>query len=144
MPHRIATLTRTQTSSHGTEGQLDIPEYGFHCFTLELPWRDNEPCMSCIPAGEYQIKVVRSPRFGRVYTVTNVFGRSHILIHSGNLAGDIRQGLKSNVEGCILLGEKKGYLSGQRAVLLSRKAVRRLMDATHGDPLHLIISDTGE
>lgn len=138
-----AQLLRQPSADEGTEGRLLVPGVGFACFTLELPWRDNAPCVSCIPCGEYPCVVAQSPRFGRVYHVRDVPGRTAILIHRGNLAGDVSQGLKSNVEGCILLGEKRGTLHGQRAVLVSRATVRRLMAATGGAPLHLTISETG-
>jgi hypothetical protein len=41
------------------------------------------------------------------------------------------------VQGCILLGERMGSLSGKRAVLLSKPAVRRFMAAMGGRPFEL-------
>jgi len=46
-----------------------------------------------------------------------------ILIHPGNWAGDVHLGLKSDVQGCILIGRKTGVLDGQHAVLESRNAI---------------------
>jgi len=46
-------LTRLRQSDQGTEGILTVPELGFACFTLELPWRGNRPNVSCIPPGTY-------------------------------------------------------------------------------------------
>lgn len=120
-------LQRQTSSSHGTEGILRIAHLGVEFFTLELPWRDNTPSLSCIPHGTYTVSIRKSPRYGIIYHVQNVANRSWILIHWGNLAGDSTQGLKTNVEGCILLGKKRGILSGQRAVLVSRPAVREFM-----------------
>ena len=34
-------------------------------FGLELPWRGNEPYVSCIPEGLYDYEVRHSPRAGR-------------------------------------------------------------------------------
>ncbi|MGE4298920.1 MAG: DUF5675 family protein [Desulfovibrionaceae bacterium] len=133
----VVRLERTVTSDHGTEGRLIAP--GFSCFTLELPWRDNRPSVSCIPPGEYPCRIRRSRRFGQVYWVMEVAGRSWVLIHSGNLAGDVTKGLKSHVEGCILLGKAMGVLEGQRAVLSSRLAVRRFMACMAGRPFKLIV-----
>ncbi len=90
--------------------------------TLENPWRDNEPNVSCIPVATYTCKRVESPKFGLTYEVTGVDGRTHILFHSGNL--------EKNTKGCILLGDRIGELHGEPAVLNSRKTVARFMDIT--------------
>ncbi|MBW2962319.1 DUF5675 family protein [Mesonia aestuariivivens] len=66
----------------------------FDC--LELPWKNNQQNISCIPEGIYQVKKRTSPKFGEHFHVLNVPGRSYILIHKGNYYTDIR--------GCILPG----------------------------------------
>ena len=119
-------LFRMRSHDEGTEGIL--VSNSFACKTLELPWRDNERSISCIPAGEYKTIIRVSPKYGRCYWVTNVEGRSWILIHSGNWAGDVKKGFKTHVNGCILLGKKFGDLLGQRAVLNSRITVRAFMN----------------
>ena len=121
-----AHLFRTKRSSHGTEGILSIGS--FSCFSLELPWKENRPNVSCIPQGKYDVQIRMSPKFGKVYHVTEVPGRSHILIHAGNLAGDTEQNLKTHVQGCILLGKYRGILRNQRAVLCSRPTVRSFIN----------------
>lgn len=128
-------LARDPSSTHGTPGILFGP--GFWCHTLELPWRDNRRKESCIPAGNYNVVLRKSPKFGWTYWVQNVPGRSWILFHSGNFAGDVKAGLQSHVEGCILLGLSKGLIGRQRAVLLSRPAVRKLHAFTGGKPFKL-------
>jgi hypothetical protein len=120
-------LLRFKTSDQGTEGIL-ITTDGFNCKALELPWRENQRSISCIPPGEYLCKIRFSKKFGKTYWVTKVPKRSYILIHSGNYAGDKSKGFKTHVEGCILLGKKHGYLSGQRAILNSRISVRAFMN----------------
>jgi hypothetical protein len=127
-------ILRDPSTDEGTPGVLVSESFG--CRTLELPWLDNARKRSCIPAGVYRCAVVQSPRFGRVYGVQRVPGRTHILIHAGNWAGQIPQ-RRTHVQGCILLGERMGSLSGQRAVLLSRPAVRRFMAAMQGRPFEL-------
>lgn len=117
-------LLRLRSSDHGTEGRL-ITEDGFECSTLELPWRENMKGKSCIPSGEYEVKVRVSPKYGKVYWVTQVPDRTYILIHSGNFAGNTDKGFKTHVAGCILLGAKHGWLGEQRAILNSRVYVRK-------------------
>lgn len=138
------TIIRIRQSDQGTEGILISDD--FKCFTLELPWKDNQPNISCIPTGEYQTTIRVSPHFGRVYWVTEVEGRSYILIHAGNWAGDISKDYITNTYGCILLGQKRGILSGQKAVLLSRPAIRKFMDKLQGQDfnLHIISALEGE
>jgi len=70
------------------------------CDTLELPYRDNQRSVSCIPTGEYKVRL-RYPRESatRDYLhllVQDVKDRSYILFHRGNSAKDTR--------GCILVG----------------------------------------
>lgn len=116
---------------------------GFVCYTAELPWRDNARKRSCIPPGEYPCAIVKSPRFGRVYGLQGVPGRSHVLIHRGNFAGDVSRGFVSHVEGCILLGRKIGRLATpgglQNAVLASAPAVSAFIDHMGGEPFTLVI-----
>jgi hypothetical protein len=121
-------LIRTKTSDQGTEGFLTELESEFFCKTLECPWRNNKKSISCIPAGEYIVAIRQSPKYGRIYWVTNVPNRSWILIHSGNFAGDKSKGYRTHVQGCILLGQKHGFLYGQRAVLNSRITVTKFMN----------------
>jgi hypothetical protein len=132
-------LVRTITSDQGTEGFLIEPESGFSCKTLELPWRENKRSISCIPSGEYIVKIRQSPRYGRIYWVTNVPERSWILIHSGNVAGDVEKGFRTHVQGCILLGKKHGILYNQRAVLNSRIIVKSFMRTMNYEPFKLYI-----
>jgi len=110
---------------------------GFNCQTLELPWRDNRRSISCIPAGEYLVKIRMSPKYGEIYHVKDVPGRTFILIHSGNWAGDTTKGYKTHVNGCILLGQKRGLLAGQWAVLNSRITVKRFMQEMGNEPFTL-------
>ncbi|CCH49594.1 DUF5675 family protein [Pseudodesulfovibrio piezophilus] len=105
-------LMRVEQGDEGTFGVLRL-EGRAYCVTLEPPDRDNMANMSCIPAGHYMCRLVESPRFGRTFEVMNVPGRSHILLHPGNVVGDTR--------GCVLLGREFGRLRGDRAVLNSGK-----------------------
>jgi hypothetical protein len=74
------------------DGEKQVVVYN----TLELPWRDNNKNISCIPDGDYNVYLAKSEKFNReVYLLANVPGRSGILIHDG--------ANKSDTEGCILL-----------------------------------------
>ena len=94
---------------------------GLVCYTMELPWRDNRPNISCIPDGDYTVCYMARSSSGKykdVYHVKGVKGRSGILIHKGNTASDTL--------GCILPGSRAGYIGGKRAVLGSAQAMRKL------------------
>jgi hypothetical protein len=140
-----AEIVREPSTCDGTFGlftltgaKADVSPLVLH--SLELPWKDNARNVSCIPVGEYDCAHMYSPRFlRRLYRVLEVPGRDGILFHSGNVAGDKSIGLRSEVEGCILLGLSVGALHGQRAVLSSAEAVRRLEGALGGREFRLRI-----
>jgi hypothetical protein len=137
---RKAEILRLRRSDQGTEGILISED--FECKTLELPWRDNKPQISCIPPDIYDVEIRLSNKYGRIYWVRNVPNRSYILIHSGNYAGDINKNYKSHVMGCILLGKQSGFLAGQVAVLNSRIAVREFMEYMEYDSFRLRIQES--
>lgn len=120
-------ISRYETGDAGTFGVLLIPGL-FSCHVLELPWRDNQGNISCIPAGEYIVEPYTSRKFGRAYHVKDVEGRTWILLHRGNLAGDTTKGYKTHSAGCLLLGKYRGKLGGQPAVMVSRPVVRAFVE----------------
>lgn len=110
----------------GTFGRLQFED--FMCYTVEKPWANNEPRVSCIPPGNYSLERHISPKFGDcaiIYggTVSKFpdvnYTRNLILIHPANRSSDL--------EGCIGLGNKFGELGGYRAVLNSRNTVRNFI-----------------
>ena len=124
---REVAITRLQSSDEGTFGRLVTDDLSL--FTLELPWRNNHSNISCIPSGDYIGLWSYSPHFRRfLYLIYPVDGRAGIRMHTANLAGDIALGHRSQLNGCIALGLKLGILDGQKAVLLSRPAMRRFED----------------
>lgn len=132
-------LERMETSDHGTFGQLILPN-GRVLFTGELPDRGNQPNVSCIPTGVYGCEYTFSPAFKRMlYLVVPVPGRSGIRIHPANLMGDKSLGFKCQLNGCIALGLKMGWMDGQKAVLLSAPAVSFLEGAMERGPFELEI-----
>ena len=100
----IARLHRSPTTDQGTFGRLAFGARTLH--TTELPWRNNRQQRSCIPVGTYACAMVHSPKFGKVYGVANVPGRSHVLIHAANLGGDIEMGWATQLHGCIAPAER--------------------------------------
>ena len=136
------TLLREEQSDQGTFGLLSFE--GHELRSLELPWRGNQRGLSCIPEGIYRCVMVRSPRMGRVYGVCDVPGRSNVLIHSANLAGDIHLGWDTQLQGCIAPYKTRGFLVNsrckhQRAGLISRSALTELMGWAAGRPFDLEI-----
>lgn len=136
------TLQRDPSTDSGTYGKITLPD-GSSLETLELGWRNNKPRSSCIPAGTYPVRIKQSRKFGRVYRLDNVPGRSEILIHAGNTAGNTDRGETSDVLGCILLGTNRFKKGRQPAVGNSRDAVKQFMTKMGGAPFILTIIDGG-
>lgn len=141
--HQVAEvfLLREEGDDQGTFGLLILPDGGAPLHTIELPDRGNRAQVSRIPAGRYYCAMVKSPRFGHVYGVANVPGRSHILMHGGNLAGDALKGFKSHSHGCLLVGSKFGSIDGQKAVLISQPALRQFHTRMGNAPFWLNVED---
>ena len=133
-----AVLRRIETSDQGTFGVMTI-ENKFLCYTGELPWRDNQAKISCIPPGQYSVEPWNSRRFPNTYHIKDVQGRSAVLAHQGNLCGDKSKGWLSHVLGCVCVGDKRGTIGKQKAVLLSVVAMRHLREAFGRSPFELEI-----
>ena len=92
----------------GTNGLLTVGGRKV-CNTIELPWRDNQRNVSCIPEGRYPLRKRYSERFKWHIEIEDVPDRSSILFHPANYAlGELR--------GCIapvleLSGAGKGLYS---------------------------------
>jgi hypothetical protein len=134
--YRLKALTDDQ----GTIGIFSVPALGWSCFVNELPDRDNRSNLSRIPAGDYTVSIRQSPKYGLIFHVKDVKGRSWILFHSGNYAGDILKGWKTHSKGCILLGRKVGVLGRQRVVLNSRSTLAKFMDMMDNETFKLKIA----
>lgn len=155
MPRTMQTLTlileRQSTSDQGTFGRLHGTG-NTALWVAELPWRDNAKGRSCIPAGAYRVEHLSRSASGKyhdVYHVTEVEGRTGILIHSGNFAGDRMQGWRTHSWGCLLPGLRAGELNNgygrdQQAVLASRAALSRLHETTMRRGFYLEILEAGQ
>lgn len=127
--------------------------------TLEEPWLRNpkgpggqrhlDGKESCVPDGEYKLSPHNGARFKNVYRLANpdlgvwdmpdqvpspYYGRSAVLIHSGNTTDDII--------GCILVGMLHGRLDGKHAVLRSGEALDTLRAVLGRAPHTLTIRPT--
>ena len=105
----------------------------FQCASLELPWRNNLPDISCIPAGLYYVTKTNSPKFGAgTFEVMTVPGRKSIRIHPGNFTRQI--------QGCILLGEKFSDIDNDDItdVVNSKATVEKLKKLTENFELTII------
>ena len=107
-------LTRTYFPD-GTNGKLEC-EGKFICYAIELPWKNNEKRVSCIPEGKYFIRKRYSQKFKWHLEVLDVENRSFILFHPANNA--LRE-----LNGCIAPVTK---LSRPGLGLMSRKAFEKL------------------
>ena len=138
MTKPIVNMVRTESGDEGTFSKFIIADNVF--VTVEPPWENNKQGISCIPYGEYECKWVESPKYGGVYQVTDVKGRTHILIHWGNWAGDIEAGFKSDSDGCIILGTERAVIYDQKAVASSKAAIARFHETMERKPFTLIVS----
>jgi len=116
-----------------TNGTLYMPS-GREFYTLECPWRNNEPFVSCIPDGAYLIEPWNSPTHGKCYIVSGgLVGktqgvRTYILFHAANKVREL--------QGCIALG------LGMRGDNLtnSAQAIKLFMGELNGESAMLFIS----
>lgn len=106
----------------------------FTCMALELPDRDNQRNISRIPSGKYKCIKRNSQKYNDHYHVTDVEGRSFILIHHGNFNHQTR--------GCILVGRDFYDLNhdGNLDVTSSRYTMKQLLDFG-GDGFDLNVVD---
>lgn len=104
----MSLILRTVSQSNlGTFGLLILDDKTL-CHTCEDPWNNNKVGDSCIPAGKYQCKPHNGAKYKDVWEITNVPGRTAILIHAGNFITDTR--------GCVLVGD--GFLRDEHMKII--------------------------
>ena len=97
-PLIVLTLKRiTKHHPDGTFGVILAEDETPICCTIERPWLNNAPGISCIPVGEYICKKRPSSNHFpyEKYEVTGVPNKTDILFHKGNTIEDSK--------GCILV-----------------------------------------
>ena len=110
----------TQKATLGTAFLQGNNNFSFK--TLELPWKDNQQEISCIPEGVYRVKKRWSEKYEWHYHILNVPGREFILIHWGNFTREIL--------GCILPGMKHVDIDGDGIIDVteSRKVMESILE----------------
>ena len=111
-------------------GYSDI-EYTFK--TLELPWKNNEKRVSCIPTGTYKVVRRWSEKYKDHFLILDVDNRSYILIHQGNY--------HTQILGCILVGKDHVDINqdGYKDVTSSVATLKKLLELME-DEFTLIIN----
>ncbi|WP_066834944.1 DUF5675 family protein [Rufibacter ruber] len=118
-------IKRKVYSDKQTTGTLTVKDATgkevYSCHTLELADRNNEPRVSCIPAGEYTVKKRTSAKYGQHFHILDVPNRSYILIHLGNYHTDIL--------GCVLVGSGLTDINGDqyKDVTNSKATMKKLL-----------------
>lgn len=117
-------IKREYNDGYPTRGWLQVAD--LKLATLELPWKDNEQFVSCIPEGSYKAVIYNSPTKGRCLLLQDVPGRTYIEIHVANFAREIL--------GCIAVGEAHRDLPGEGNFMVtnSRRAMTRLLMKVEG------------
>ena len=128
-------ILRDTFTDESTIGELFLNGERF-CDTLELPYRDNQTSISCIPIGQYKVRL-RLPRESatRYYIhllVQDVKDRSHILFHRGNTAKDTR--------GCILVGQGTQHNIVHNSSLAMDLLIKEIINLG-GENINLIIKN---
>jgi len=122
----ILTLNRYYSDDECTLGVLSIVgQKDPIWYTIEKPWLDNKPEVSCIPRGVYDVKPYSSQKYPDTLEICNVPDRTHILFHTANWANQL--------QGCIAPGLSAGYIMCdrrlQKAVTNSVQAMYQIKEA---------------
>ena len=118
-------LTRIEDDGFQTIGDLQVFEHDtkiLSCKTLELPYKDNERNISCIPEGKYKVVHRTSDKYGKHFHILDVPNRSYILIHVANYVTQLR--------GCIAVGSEHIDINGDGLldVINSRSTLKTLLE----------------
>lgn len=121
---RYIGINRISKNDHQTLGILTIFDGNgfpfFECRTLELPDKQNEKRISCIPEGSYTMCKRNSPKYGDHFHIKHVPNRKWILIHNANYVEQLR--------GCVAVGLAHTDIDGDgwRDVTRSRQTLKDL------------------
>lgn len=133
-----AILKRHQDTGKQTLGHLigfNGLEKVFESVTLELPDKDNEKSISCIPRGTYHCVLIQSSNSFKYphYLVKDVYGRTAIKIHIVNFY--------TQIEGCIGIGKKFANINndGELDITNSKNTLSDLVQAMGNEFLLTIV-----
>lgn len=119
----------------GTNGKLFL-ECLLICYTIELPYKENQKNISCIPQGTYELRKRTSKKFGEHIQIMQVHNRDCILIHPANNA-------LVELRGCVapvsqLIGFGRGTYSAKAFTKLKRIVFKALES---GEKVYLKIEE---
>lgn len=100
-------------------------------YTLEIPWRDNQRSISCIPEGLYEVRPDEEGRWTGYPELQDVPNRTEIIIHPANHVHEL--------EGCIAPGLSYSIGGGEANVWNSRSALEQLVEHV-GQEFELLIT----
>jgi hypothetical protein len=92
-----------------TLGSLYFPDMALIAKTMELPWKDNKPNISCIPEGDYIIHKMKPGVAGRDYgyfRFEKVDGRSKNLALNMSTILMHRITYVKDLKGCVGIGSR--------------------------------------
>ena len=128
-------IIRDTFTENSTIGKLFI-NGEFFCDTLENPYINNERNISCIPAGQYKVRLrLARESATRDYLhllVQEVPSRSYILFHRGNTAKDTR--------GCVLVGQSREQDRVNNSRLAMDLIIKEILNLG-GENINLIIKN---
>lgn len=114
----------------------------FECDTIELPWMDNKPQISCIPEGVYTVVYRESKKYPQHYHILKVPNRDFILIHQANFVGSLNpKTRKPDLLGCIGVGDGYNDITGDGVVelLKSNPTLKKMIAAIGKNSFQLTI-----
>ena len=128
-------LIRDTFSKNSVIGELFINGERI-CDTLENPWKNNQRNISCIPEGEYPVRLrLARESASRDYLhllVQEVPNRDWILFHRGNTAKD--------TSGCILVGLGTQQDVVNNSILAMDLLIKEILNLG-GENINLIIKN---
>jgi hypothetical protein len=128
-------IIRDTFTEKSTIGKLFINGESF-CDTLENPWLDNQRNISCIPKGQYKVRLrLAKESASRDYLhllVQDVPNRDWILFHRGNTSKD--------TSGCILVGNGREQDTVNNSRLAMDLVMKEILNLG-GENINLIIKN---
>jgi hypothetical protein len=128
-------LIRDTFTKESTIGKLFINGESF-CDTLENPYINNERNISCIPEGQYKVRLrLARESATRNYLhllVQDVPNRDYILVHIGNYP--------SQTQGCILVGNGRKHNVVENSRLAMDLVIKEILNLG-GENINLIIKN---
>jgi len=114
-------LVRSIFSPRSTIGDMSVDDDAY-CKTLELPWKNNEHNVSCIPEGVYKVAIdMSSAHHQRWPHILDVPNRGGVRIDIANYP--------SQILGCIAVGKTAGVDSIGQSAVVWHDLFRKIDDA---------------